>query len=271
MKDLEQYLKSITGTKATDEDGAFGPQCVDLAKRYLKEFYDKPITTLGDGMYVAENVSSKYPNDFEYMTYSSDIKPQIGDIVSYHSDSAPSCGHVAIVSKSLDDNGKYEILEQWNTSGTVRTVKIAVVAPKKGVNRGLIGLARPKSTAPKTEVEIPRKSNEDIACEVIKGKWGNGDERRVKLADAGYDPKVIQDVVNSLVTPKVQNSQKNSIKTGDKIKVRQGAKTYTGGSVKDFVYHTTYDVLDVKGDRAVIGFKAGNSVTAAFKVGDLIA
>ena len=37
-----------------------------------------------------------------------------------------------------------------------------------------------------------------VAKEVISGKWGNGAERRNKLAAAGYDYATVQAVVNSL-------------------------------------------------------------------------
>ena len=43
------------------------------------------------------------------------------------------------------------------------------------------------------------KSNEDIAREVIAGKWGNGDDRKQKLRDAGFNPSVIQRIVNKMV------------------------------------------------------------------------
>ena len=41
------------------------------------------------------------------------------------------------------------------------------------------------------------KSNEQIADEVMNGMWGNGDERKKKLTDAGYDYNIIQSIVNS--------------------------------------------------------------------------
>ena len=44
-----------------------------------------------------------------------------------------------------------------------------------------------------------KKSNEDIAREVIAGKWGNGSTRKKKLKAAGYDPAVIQAIVNKLL------------------------------------------------------------------------
>lgn len=48
------------------------------------------------------------------------------------------------------------------------------------------------------------KSNNEIAMEVIAGKWGNGEERKKRLTDAGYDPKAIQGIVNSLTSTKVR-------------------------------------------------------------------
>ena len=47
----------------------------------------------------------------------------------------------------------------------------------------------------KEESEV-KKSNEEIADEVIKGLWGNGQERKDKLAIAGYDATAIQKIVN---------------------------------------------------------------------------
>lgn len=47
-----------------------------------------------------------------------------------------------------------------------------------------------------------KKSNEQIANEVIAGLWGNGQERYNRLTGAGYDYNTIQSIVNSkLYTP----------------------------------------------------------------------
>ena len=54
---------------------------------------------------------------------------------------------------------------------------------------------------------------------------------------------------------------------GDKVKVNKGAKTYSGGGLASFVYNNTYDVIEVRGDRIVIGL--GSAVTAAMNAKDL--
>ena len=43
------------------------------------------------------------------------------------------------------------------------------------------------------------KTNEQIASEVLTGAWGNGEERKRRLTEAGYDYMAVQKIVNQLV------------------------------------------------------------------------
>ena len=43
------------------------------------------------------------------------------------------------------------------------------------------------------------KTDEQIAREVIKGLWGNGQERKYRLTAAGYNYNIIQDLVNKML------------------------------------------------------------------------
>ena len=59
-----------------------------------------------------------------------------------------------------------------------------------------------KAAAARVEAAKQAKSTdtiEKIAKEVIEGKWGNGQERKDKLAAAGYDYKEVQALVNKLL------------------------------------------------------------------------
>lgn len=49
------------------------------------------------------------------------------------------------------------------------------------------------------KLKAQEKSIEEIAREVIAGKWGNGAERKEKLTKAGYNYSVIQSKVNELL------------------------------------------------------------------------
>lgn len=44
-----------------------------------------------------------------------------------------------------------------------------------------------------------RKNNDTVAREVVRGEWGNGDDRRNRLQAAGYDYNAVQAIVNRLV------------------------------------------------------------------------
>lgn len=59
------------------------------------------------------------------------------------------------------------------------------------------------------------KSIDEIAREVIDGKWGNGEERRVRLAGAGYDVQLVQSTVNHILGAKQVISYK--VKKGDTL------------------------------------------------------
>lgn len=47
--------------------------------------------------------------------------------------------------------------------------------------------------------DTPKKSNTEIAKEVIAGKWGNGADRKKRLEAAGYNYAAVQKIVNSML------------------------------------------------------------------------
>lgn len=53
-----------------------------------------------------------------------------------------------------------------------------------------------------TPVTPPKKSVDELAQEVIDGKWGTGDARKKALIKAGYDYNAIQKKVNEMLKPK---------------------------------------------------------------------
>ena len=63
----------------------------------------------------------------------------------------------------------------------------------------------------KEQKSTVKLSNEEIAKEVIEGKWGNGEERKQKLESAGYNYSEIQALVNSLVGKKTTNKSVTEI------------------------------------------------------------
>ena len=49
---------------------------------------------------------------------------------------------------------------------------------------------------------VAKKSIHDVALEVIRGSWGNGEERKRRLREAGYDPEAVRKEVNRIMGAK---------------------------------------------------------------------
>lgn len=95
-------------------------------------------------------------------------------------------------------------------------------------------------------------------------KKENADRLANELENKGYDTYITTQegkAVNIDVEPKI-------LQVGSQVKVRQGAKTYEGKDLAYFVYNETYDVIQISGNRVVIG--KGKTVTAAVNKSDLI-
>jgi len=85
-----------------------------------------------------------------------------------------------------------------------------------------------------------------------------------RLKKAGFDAIIVTESAAPAAAPA---PAKPAIKKGSKVKVKSGAKDYDGRTLASFVYNTVYDVIEIKGDRAVIG--KGKAVTAAVNTKDL--
>lgn len=105
-------------------------------------------------------------------------------------------------------------------------------------------LTKPIYEGPVQPVQ-PSKSVEELANEVIAGKWGNGQERKDKLTQAGYDYDAVQSKVNEILSqsqPKPEPS--NDFKVGDKVIVSGYATSDSnGGGSRTAEYNGTTDTL----------------------------
>lgn len=93
------------------------------------------------------------------------------------------------------------------------------------------------------------------------GNWG-----RLKSGAGWISLKYTQRLENKPTQAQVK--PKKALKVGDRVRVKKGAKTYTGGNLASFVYQNTYNVIQINGDRVVIGI--GTAVTAAIHKDNLI-
>ena len=69
-----------------------------------------------------------------------------------------------------------------------------------------------------TSSKPAKKSNEEIANEVIAGKWGNGNDRKNRLTNAGYNYDEVQAIVNKkLGTGNSSNAIYHKVVYGDTL------------------------------------------------------
>lgn len=151
----------------------------------------------------AENFIERAKN-----TYGLEISsvPTLGGIMVWQKGTLSGndgAGHVAVVEKIIDSNTIYTSESGyggsafWNSTrrntngrwglGSAYTFRGCIVNPAIG-----------KVVAP-TPTPSAKKIVDEVAKEVIRGEWGNGDERYNRLTNAGYNYNEVQAKVNELL------------------------------------------------------------------------
>jgi murein DD-endopeptidase MepM/ murein hydrolase activator NlpD len=98
---------------------------------------------------------------------------------------------------------------------------------------------------PKKEEVKPTKSIDEVAKDVISGKYGNYPERKTKLEKEGYNYSEVQSRVNEILN----GTKKVSFKTGDKV-VPTKLVDYNGKKIVQ--YDKNYVITSISGNRAVL-------------------
>lgn len=138
------------------------------------------------------------------------VKPMSGDIIVFDWRKDSWMDHIGIVEKFSAN--KVTIIE-GNTSRCVA---------RRTYNWNdwkVAGYARPKYTANGNK---KNKTTDDLASEVISGKWGNGKERAEKLRKAGHDVQLIQKEVNRQLKTKNRPLRNNKLIAKEVIQGKWG-------------------------------------------------
>jgi hypothetical protein len=123
--------------------------------------------------------------------------PMAGDIVFFKFPTNPRrTNHVGIV-VSVSSDGRTINTIEGNTSVKGSQTNGGMVMQRNRYSN-IVAYARPRYEGTLTNIS-DHKSNEEIAKEVIAGKWGSGNDRRQRLSNAGYDYKAIQAIVNDML------------------------------------------------------------------------
>lgn len=176
---LDEFVNKWLGKKA-DYDGAYGGQCVDLFRFYIKEVLGNPQPKGVEG---AADFWGNYASDPNLNTYYDKISntpngvPQAGDIVLWTRRAGGGYGHVSIFLNG-DVNGFTSLDQNWPTLSKVTKTDHNYI--------NVYGWLRPKEKPMASELE---------ACMADRKKfWAERDEARAdleacKTQSAGYQSR----------------------------------------------------------------------------------
>ena len=193
---------------------------VAYAKKWLDRVYQrsgvKPV------IYMSESVVNSYD-------WSSVANADYGLWVAKYRDDNPDYNYnmASAGSRPRVKWWKFYCMWQWTSSGRLNgyngNLDCNVFYGDQSTWNAYVG----KSTS--TAKPASKKTNDQIADEVIAGQWGNGDDRKQRLTSAGYNYTVIQAIVNKLMG--VNKAVYYTVRNGD---------TLSGIASK---YGTTYQKL----------------------------
>jgi surface antigen len=123
---VDRFFKKYNGV-AIDADGAFGAQCVDLARRYASEVFGAPGISGNGRDWYSTGASSGF-----FRQVGSGEQPQVGDIACWGPAMGGGYGHVAIV---LSKDWGAQLLCMSQNPGPARQMSIT--------KNGLMGYLRP--------------------------------------------------------------------------------------------------------------------------------
>ena len=102
---------------------------------------------------------------------------------------------ISTPTKSIDELAKEVIAGKWGNGEARKTALTKAGYDYSAVQSKVNELMKSGSSKPST----PTKSIDELAKEVIAGKWGNGEARKTALTKAGYDYSAVQSKVNKLM------------------------------------------------------------------------
>lgn len=260
INSYDVFRSTVLG-KGYDVDGAYGYQCWDGCALVWQQ--------LGRNLQTGNGCASgcwnlkrdvNAGNDFQLIWNLSDVKK--GDIVVF---SAGQYGHIGFADENYNGSGVIKLLGQ-NQGGSPKGAAGGAGFNVVNMNTAsFLGAFRLKKWATNDAAPAnPLKDLNAIAEEVIAGKWGNNPERANALRAAGYDADEVQSIVNGLAKPKTTPpapAKKTALKEGDVV-VPVKLVDYTGRPLRS--YHNSYDLKQLKGDRAVL--YVGNTCWAALNI-----
>ena len=207
MATPHEYYLSVIG-KGFDTDG-YGYQCVAGFKEFCKsqlglDYYGKSICYGGNPSGYAYRIWYNFDSlglgEYFDKVPANQMVDGDWDVWDYGSKPCPY-SHIAMFRKD-NGNGTGIFLgqNQGVDGGRFSQVNISY--------SGILGALRPKIYH-----LAPTKDIDTVAREVINGDWGNGEERKQRLTEAGYNYDEVQARVNEILA-----EEQGDLKVGTRVR-----------------------------------------------------
>jgi len=220
--------KSYVGTQEGDakhkelinQYNAVKPLPVGYPVKYTDDWCAAFVTVIGDLTNVSEYIGrecgvQRFVKIFKNKgIWRGLAKPQAGDIIVFDWQKNGWADHIGFVEKV--DGNKITTIE-GNTSKQVARRTYA------WNDWRVSGYARPKYPS---GTNTTNKSINEVTHEVLNKKWGNGNERKQRLTQAGYNAQAVQNEVNRLL------KTKGNLKSNETIAKEVIAKQWGNGETR---------------------------------------
>ena len=178
----DEFVKAYNG-KATDYDGAYGAQCVDLIKLYLDKVFGIKPGSWGNAKYYWINFSkhSELTKNFTKIENTPSFVPKRGDIMVWNGNKGNGAGHVAICTGEGNTSGFYSYDQNWNGKEMHRV---------KHYYDDVYGVLRPKNQAKVVKQEQKPSTSANRGAYVPSVKWQNGSTKETVYSRSDFKEQV---------------------------------------------------------------------------------
>ena len=190
----QTHRKEMIKTCANQNPPYYGFDCVCLIKSLLWGWNGNPAANYGGAAYASNGVPDIGAD--QMIAVCKEVSTDFSNIVIGEAVWMP--GHIGI----YIGNGKaVECTPQWGNGVQITACNRAIqgVHRRNWTKHGKLPYVEYSVENVESPSEPEKKTVDEIAREVIAGKWSSGSERKQKLTAAGYDYRAIQDRVNLLL------------------------------------------------------------------------